>query len=264
MDPSEAEGRSSRTALVHVPAGYRLGRQYPVLLVYHGHGGDAAGMATATGFSALADRAGFLSVYPQGLPDGPGGPPMWASAGPVDHGIEELPATVSLLNVLGGGYCLDLSRVYATGVSNGGGMVNYLACRLADRVAAVAPVVGNMYVPKDGGCRPVRPVSVMDVHAVDDPVVAYQGDRDDPAWVLPPVAQWLSGWAVRDRCPGPSTESAAGAREVVRRWTGCAAGTTVVGYRVTGGHRWPPALAGTSTAAAIWDFVSRYRTPAAG
>lgn len=260
VDPATAEGQRTRTALVHVPAAYRPRDPHPVLLVYHGHGGSAAAAAADTGFSGLADRKGFLAVYPHGLPDSDGSS-MWASAGPVDHGIEELPATRTLLDTLTTDYCVDPGRVYATGISNGGGMADYLACRLADRIAAVAPVVGNMYRPKDGGCQPARPVSILDVHAVDDPVVAYDGDRTNPSWVLPPVDDWLAGWASLDRCvPTPVVAMDTPAVRI-RRWTGCADTAAIVAYRITGGHRWPGTLAGTPTASVIWDFLAAHRLP---
>ncbi|MFF5172598.1 alpha/beta hydrolase family esterase [Micromonospora sp. NPDC000089] len=258
VDPATSEGQSRRTALVHRPAGVAAGTPQPVLLVYHGHGGTAEGAAAATGFDPVADRAGFLVVYPQGLPDGRGGPPMWASAGPVDHGIEELPATRALLDALTGGYCVDRSRIYATGISNGGGMANYLACHLADRIAAIASVVGNMYTPKDGGCRPSRPVSILDIHAADDPIVPYDGDPGDTTWQLPAVADWLAGWAALDRCTGSTGQAYQGTGEV-RRWRGCSGGSTITAYRVTGGHRWPDSLAGTPTAEAVWDFLETHR-----
>lgn len=262
VDPATAEGQRTRTALVHVPAGYQPQSPHPVLLVYHGHGGNSAAVAAGTGFRALADQKGFLAVYPQGLPDGPGGPPMWASAGPVDHGIQELPATRALLDTLTSSYCVDAARVYATGISNGGGMANYLACRLADRITAVAPIVGNMYEPKDGGCHPARPLSILDVHAADDPVVPYRGSHSDPAWTLPSVPTWLSGWAALDRCPTTPAVPVDTMNLHVQRWTGCADGTSILAYRIAGGHQWPESLAGAPTAAVIWDFLARYRIAA--
>ncbi len=262
VDPAAAEGQRTRTALVHVPAGYRPQSPHPVLLVYHGHGGNPAETAAGTGFRDLADRKGFFAVYPQGLPDGPDGPPMWASAGAVDHGIQELPAARSLLDTLAADYCIDAARIYATGISNGGGMANYLACRLADRITAVAPVVGNMYWPKDGGCQPTRAVSILDIHAVDDPVVSYQGSRADPAWMLPAVTDWLAGWAALDHCPTTPAVPVDTAALQVRQWTGCADGSAIVAYRVMGGHRWPPSLVGSPTASVIWDFLAGHRMPA--
>ncbi|MFG2045230.1 alpha/beta hydrolase family esterase [Dactylosporangium sp. NPDC048998] len=259
VDPSTAEGAHERTALVHVPAGYQPDSPYPVLLVYHGHGGNSADAAASTGFLELADREGFLAVYPQGLPDGHGGPPMWASAGPVDHGIAELPATRTLLDNLAATYCVDPTRVYATGMSNGGGMANYLACGLADRITAIAPVVGNMYDPKDGGCRPTRPVSILDVHAVDDPVVGYEGSTSDPAWHLPPVSTWLAGWATLNHCSPESAVPVDTPAEQRRQWTGCAGGASIIAYRVTGGHRWPDTLDGAPAASVIWSFLAGHR-----
>ncbi len=50
-----------------------------------------------------------------------------------------------LLNAVEADYCVDTGRVYASGVSNGANMVNYVACRDAARFAAVAPVLGPMF-----------------------------------------------------------------------------------------------------------------------
>lgn len=136
-------------------------------------------------------------------------------------------------------------------------MVNYLACGLADRIAAIAPVVGNMYTPKDGGCRPSRPVAVMDVHAVDDPM-PYGGDSTNPAWVLPPVPSWLAGWARLDRCDPTSQVLTKTETLHVEQWTGCGGGAEVLAYRVTGGHAWPAYLNGRPTGEAIWQFLDRF------
>jgi hypothetical protein len=66
-DPAVSAGATRRTYLVHVPAGYRPDRAVPAVLLLHGNGGSAADLDEVSGLSELADRRGFLAVYPQGL-----------------------------------------------------------------------------------------------------------------------------------------------------------------------------------------------------
>jgi poly(3-hydroxybutyrate) depolymerase len=53
------------------------------VLLLHGNGGSAADLDDVSGLSELADRRGFLAVYPQGLSVG-AGRPFWAAAGRVE------------------------------------------------------------------------------------------------------------------------------------------------------------------------------------
>ena len=69
--------------------------------------------------------------------------------------------------------CVDASRVYATGVSNGGGMTALLGCRLAWRLTAIAPVAGGYGTQPP--CHPARPLAVLEVHGAADEVVPYAG-----------------------------------------------------------------------------------------
>jgi len=168
--PAVSLGRRTRGYRVHVPRAYTPTRPQPVVLVFHGHGGDGAGIEAATGFSQLAEQRRFIAVYPPGLPFTDGGA-FWASAGPIDEGIDDLLFIADLLTTLQRGYCIDASRIYVTGFSSGGGTATFLACRLAGRIAAAAPVSGNYY-PLPRGCHPSRPIAVLSV--------AWLG-RSDPA-----------------------------------------------------------------------------------
>jgi polyhydroxybutyrate depolymerase len=140
VDPTVAAGATHRTYRVHIPAGYQPRVAVPAVLFFHGYGGSAAAMDATTGLSELADRRGFLAVYPQGL--APDGSPSWADAGRIGYGIDDLRYTADLLNHLQGQLCVDPRRVYAAGFSNGGGMTGWLACELAGRIAAFAMVSG--------------------------------------------------------------------------------------------------------------------------
>jgi polyhydroxybutyrate depolymerase len=196
-DPAVSAGATRRTYLVHVPAGYRPDRAVPAVLLLHGNGGSAADMDQVSGMSELADRRGFLAVYPQGAGVG-AGRPFWASTGRVEAGVDDLRFTADLLDDLQGRLCVDPARVAAAGFSAGGGVVALVACDLAGRVASVAVIAGALFAAP-GECRPSRPVPVLSVHGTNDPVVPYGGRprlssgrcpcrRSPPGWRSGPTA----------------------------------------------------------------------------
>jgi polyhydroxybutyrate depolymerase len=261
-DPALAAGASRRGYRVHVPTGYRPRRPLPAVLFFHGNGGSAADMDAESGLSELADRRGFLAVYPQGLAVG-AGKPFWAGAGRVDLGVDDLRFTADLLDHLQERLCVDPARVHAGGFSAGGGVTAWIACELAGRVAAVATVSGALFT-EPGDCRPARPVPVLAVHGTNDEVVPYGGFGPSPGWPLrlPSLPAWLAGWAARDGC----TVDAAvflDTREVTgARWSGCRAGAEVVHYRVNGGgHQAPRTIAGRSLAEVLWEFFAAHPLP---
>ena len=140
-------GGRSRDALVHLPYGAGRG-PLPLVLLFHSWAGNPEDVAADTAFSSLADRAGFVAVYPRAIGD----PHTWDLAGTSDIAF-----VAALLTTLEAVVCIDLSRVFAAGFSMGGGMANVVGCRLADRIAAIASVSG-LYGPRWGEpCQPSRP-----------------------------------------------------------------------------------------------------------
>jgi polyhydroxybutyrate depolymerase len=174
-DPALSAGAKRRGYRVHVPTGYRPGRPAPAVLLFHGNGGSAADLDDVTGLSELADRRGFLAVYPQGLSVG-AGPPFWASSGRVELGIDELRFTADLLDDLQARFCVDPARVSAAGFSAGGGVTARVACELAARVAAVATVAAGLFT-EAAECRPSRPISVLSMHGTADEVLPMAARR---------------------------------------------------------------------------------------
>ncbi|HEV2654186.1 MAG TPA: PHB depolymerase family esterase, partial [Ktedonobacteraceae bacterium] len=219
VNPAEALGRSTRTYRLHIPISYRENRFQALILVFHGAGGNAIGIENGTKFSPFANQHDIVVAYPQGLPDGAGGGPFWASDGPMDYGIDDVHYVSTLLDDLQDKLCIDAHRIFVTGFSNGGGMSGLLACRLAGRLAAAAPVSGNFYA-LPGGCQPARPFPILDVHGSADPVLPYQGYQD-PAWSLPPIPQWLQGWAARDGCRSGPTIFLHTSQVTAEQWSAC-------------------------------------------
>jgi polyhydroxybutyrate depolymerase len=260
VDPAVSNGAHTRTYRLHVPLNYRADTPLPVVLAFHGYGGTAAGMEASSGFSALADLQGALAVYPQGLlfPDAQA--PFWASAGPVDAGIDDILFVSQVLDDLQRRLCVDAAHIYATGFSNGGGMTGYLACRLASRIAAFAPASGNFYA-LPGGCTPSRPAPILNFHGTADPVVPYDGipAAQNPQWPLPSIPDWLQGWAARDGCASGPAVFLRAPGVTGEQWTGCRGDTAVIHYRLDGGgHTLPATLAGRATTDVIWQFFQAH------
>lgn len=167
-----------RYFILHVPASYNGERPFPVVLNFHGGGGNSKTQRHISGMNATADRNGFIVVYPQGtnkkgkLVKGytwnGGGCCGWAQ----ENRIDDVTFTAALLDALQAEFSIDTKRVYATGISNGAIMSYRLACELADRIAAIAPIAGPMEMQS---CRPSRPVSVIHFHGEKDEFAPYTG-----------------------------------------------------------------------------------------
>lgn len=258
-------GGRERTFQLHVPPSYDPARRTPVVLNFHGYNMTAAQQQAFSLMGEKADAAGFLVVHPEGV----GAPQSW-NAGPCcgdasTQGADDVAFTRAILDWLDGAACVDRARVYATGMSNGGLMTHRLACELADRIAAVAPVAGpNVFAD----CAPSRPMPVMHFHGTADTVVPYGGSA---MFGFPDVEEMIRAWADRDQCTGDPEETFRQGDSVCKAWTRCAAGAEVILCTVDGGgHTWPggvpvAALGKTTTdlsaTDAMWTFFERHPLP---
>ncbi len=149
-------------------------------------------------------------------------------------------------------------------------MTNLLACSMADRIAAFAPVSGA-YPPNPypGGCQPARPVPILEIHGTGDEIVPYDGQ---PARQLLPIPEWLAGWAARDGCTKGPTALVGPAILTAFEWSGCKSDAIIIHYRIEReGHVWPPnifTMPGSnadhriSASSLIWSFFEQHTLPA--
>jgi polyhydroxybutyrate depolymerase len=221
-------------------------------MVLHGAGGNAPRMEKYTGFSKLADQRGFAVVYPQASA------PVW-NITESRKATDDVGFIGTMLSDIEQTICVDSDRVYAAGVSNGGGMAALLGCALGDRIAAIAPVEGDYDdLP---ACRPAAPLSVLEIHGTADPIAPYFGHRGAAsAQGVPP---FVKSWIHREGCAVSASTRAIASRTLLYQWRGCA-GVSVEHIRIRGGrHQWPgatpPDPGPPSTicgACTIWDFFS--------
>jgi polyhydroxybutyrate depolymerase len=226
-----------REYILQVPASYKGDDDTPLVVNLHGFGSNAAEQAAYSGLPAKAEEAGFIVVSPQGTGD----QPHWNFTTVEPGAPDDVAFIDGLLNTLSSELCIDAARVYATGISNGAAMSVTLACRLSDRIAAIAPVAGVFFFP---GCPSTRPVSVIAFHGTDDKLVPFEGGQIGSGSGLraQPIEKSVESWAEHDGCDtGPEDEQVS---EHVRllRYESCDEGAAVELYVVEGGgHTWPGA-----------------------
>jgi polyhydroxybutyrate depolymerase len=209
-----------------------------VVIVLHGSFGDGFQIESDTGFDRQADRLGWVAVYPDGVADG------WDAFGSTDKwgkhpGADDVAFVSALIDHFEATDKVDPSRVYVTGMSRGGMMTYRLGCELSDRLAAIAPVSGNMATASgsaDVPCTVARPVSVLAIHGTADGTIPIAGGKVDI--VYSPMADVIARWRSLDGCGNQSTTTLDGP-STTTTWA-CASGSTVSTRVVTGGwHQWP-------------------------
>ena len=226
-----------REYLLYVPRGYDRTKPTPLVISMHAAGLWPAAQRETSQWNKVAERQGFIAVYPSGA--GGAGPRIWH----VDHGaglMRDVRFISELIDTLKAAYNIDPTRIYANGLSNGGGMAFVLSCTLSDRIAAVGMVAAAQLLPWSW-CTDHRPVPMIEFHGTADPVTPYNGGR---TWVapepFPSIPTWTANWARRNRCGTNPVESVVAADVTRLEYTNCADDAAVVLYRVQGGgHSWP-------------------------
>src|ERR1700756_1756432 len=172
---SQGGGRE-RTFIEYVPKTLKPGA--PLLFVLHPSGGDAAGMRRYSNyeFDELADKHGFLVVYPDGVDntwnDCRAGSPFSSKRLKID----DAGFIKSLLNHEVTAHAIDRKRVFAAGWSNGAQLAYRLALEYPEDFAGVAAISASVPVKENLDCGQTdKPVPVMIVNGTADPINPYRG-----------------------------------------------------------------------------------------
>jgi len=251
---------------LHVPASYHPDRPTPLVISLHGAGLWGAAQREISRWNQIAEREGLIVVYPSGI--GAGSPRIWNMKGP--DRSKDVRFISDLIDTLAAGYSIDRTRIYADGLSNGGGMAFILSCALSDRIAAVGMVASAQLLPFTW-CTSRVPVPMIAFHGTADSVTPYHGGK---TWIGPDpfhsIPVFTASWARRNGCAGEPTESVIAADVVRLEYPGCAETAAVVLYRIEGGgHSWPgggpvPAwLVGRTSHSVeatnvMWEFFRRH------
>lgn len=230
----------TREYLLHVPTSYDPATPTPLVITLHGGAVWPALQRDISQWNPVADEHGFIVVYPSGVdPE----MPAWEMGGRGRD--EDVRFIADLIDALKATYNIDPARIYANGLSNGGGMSFVLSCTLSDRIAAVGMVASALLVPFET-CADKRPVPVIALHGVADPVAHFNGGTSwvVPRYRFPGVLPFFQAWSRRNGCAAEPVEVVAASGVTRRSYPDCDANADVVLYIFeTGGHTWPGGMA---------------------
>jgi polyhydroxybutyrate depolymerase len=259
-----------RSYLLYVPESYDPSKPAPLVITIHGFAQWPAHQMQITRWNDLADEYGFIAVYPAGTRF----PLRWRIVGEAGTSLDPMRDVTfisDLIAKLEAEYNIDPARIYANGLSNGGGMSFLLSCEMSDRIAAIGTVAGAFTFQWED-CQPSRPVPTMVFHGTADPIVPYAGGQyHDTDIRFPSISEWVAALAQRNGCMSEPAEIPASGQVSGVRYTGCAA--DVVFYTITGsGHTWPGGepipewIAGMTSqdidaTRTLWEFFQSHPLP---
>jgi polyhydroxybutyrate depolymerase len=228
-------GGVTRTYIVYRPA--VLPASTPLVVMLHGGFGSASQAEKSYHWDAKADTGHFLVAYPDGLNR------AWNTGGgccgtPGRTNVDDIGFITAMVSAIEHALPVDASRVYATGISNGGIMAYTLACH-----TTIFAAIGPDSATELGGCPSPVPVSVIAIHGTADKNIPYNGGEGDGTAHIdgPSVPAVNAAWRRTDRCAPPVATTAG---TVTTSVAGCPAGRAVELITIAGaGHQWPGATA---------------------
>ena len=239
-----------RTYRLFVPPGYDGRTPLPLVLDLHGSGGTADRQAETSRFETLAASEGVLVATLQAAAEGN----RWNVPVTAER-PDDVRYVSDVIDDVAKRACTDGRRVYATGFSGGARMSSLLACKLNDRIAAIAPMAGLRW---PGSCEG-RAVPVLTFHGLADPQNTYDGHVASRAgeWDES-VPEALAGWAKHNKCKGDAVLDDPPGPLSTLSYKGCAAEVRLV--RIDGlVHTW--ARNEVDATAEAWRFFSAQRLP---
>ncbi len=267
------DGRN-RSFLIRLPENYSLDQQYPLVLAFHGGGGNAKLLESRSGLTDIANEAGFIVCYPNGngrvdyhyLTWNAG----YCCAYALEQNIDDVNFVRELILHLENQYSIDSNRIYATGMSNGGILTHRLGAEMSERFAAIAPVAGSiggyesrvseLYLPP----TPPSPLPVFIIHGIADTHVAYEGGHAVLATgsrIDLSVNDSVSFWTSSNRAV--LNDNTTIGNLIICRYSGNTTRSDVLVYVIVDGiHIWPgeptDPLKALQASYIIWSFFSNH------
>ena len=248
-----------RTYYLHTPAAESPSHALPLIVALHGSGMQGKEMADKTALNQLADQAGFVVVYPDGLKQ------KWNVSGLSDE--DNVAFVHTLIRQVQQIRSIDSQRIYVVGLSNGGILAQKLACEAPNGIAAIATVAASLPDQFAIHCQTQQPIPVLMVNGTADRVVPWQGGAGPDVRVgrnlsLPSIPTVFDFWQRHNVCSSPPQIKQSSKVVKVTHYS-CQVGTEVRLVALEGaGHVWTGGSYGQSvfgdTTERVWDFLQRH------
>ncbi|KAH8677805.1 hypothetical protein BX600DRAFT_531659 [Xylariales sp. PMI_506] len=202
---------SGRTFMYFLPATYDPSKPTPLILSYHGASRTSDWQANLDLLTSPFFNTDHILVYPQSLQYGPTSQYLYWEGAP-NATADDIGYSADVLDLVESQLCIDRTRIYATGKSQGAGFVGRLACDAAMslRIAAFAPVSGAFYTGSGASacgdpttlalsCSAARArIPVLDFHGGNDTTIPITGGPHQGG-CLPAIRHWVAEWVLRDK-----------------------------------------------------------------
>jgi polyhydroxybutyrate depolymerase len=228
---------------MHLPSNYESSHSLPLLIALHGRLGTGKMMIKQTHFNEIADREGFIVVYPEGSKRG------WADGRGITHadkrGVDDVAFIDKLMKVLKEKFSINHTRIYIAGHSNGGFMAQRLAIERSHQFAAIAVVAASLSESLASRFTPSRPMPILFIHGTADPVTPYEGGKQTGGARVLSVVDTVKTWAHFNGCKkSPKLQEIhgldSGPLVSVLTYRSCQNHAQVKLFRIDGGgHTWP-------------------------
>lgn len=263
-------GGMYRTYTLRLPSAYDGTAQLPLVIAMHGGFGSGIQLEGQSLLTEKAEQEAFIVVYPDGVASTIGIRTWnagWCCGYAVNNNIDDVGFIDALIDTLMAEYAIATTRIYATGMSNGGFMSYRLACELSERIAAIAPVSASMSMVD---CAPARSMPVIALHSYQDESVPYLGGIGTgvSSHYNSPLDSVQNAFAAHANCTVHNDTLLDNAEMTVISWHECDCAQEVITYMThDGGHSWPggvqspigdPVSTVINANDLMWDFFQQY------
>jgi len=269
---------NARSFIVYLPTGYNNAGKMPLIFAIHGGSGTPEGMINIANFKPISDREKVVLIYPAGIQNN------WNDGRPTTPnqlGINDVSFFNQMCDYAIANLSVDGTKIYATGISNGGFMSSRLGCELSNRIAAIAVDAATIEATTiASSCNPGRPVPAIYIHGTLDPLVPFTGGTVSPGAGGTAIShfQAIDKWITINGCNTTPTitdlpDIANDGTTIKQRvYSNSTNGSEVVSYVITnGGHTWPQGYQYANEAfigktsqdmnacEVIWTFFKRFK-----
>jgi len=237
----------SRPFNLFVPSTYNSQTPAPLVIGLSGYNQTGAQFEKYLNLTPVAQANGILYVHPDGSRDSHGirfwnGTPECCNF--YSPKVDDVAYIMSIVDAVSAQYAVDPNRIYIIGNSNGGFLANAMACKRADRFAAIVNIAGGSYTAT-AACKAVAPISVLEIWGTKDETYKINHILGRP---IPGAIKIFNMWGVINKCSAPAAVSpktldldaiVPGAETSIEQFQGCPASTAIDFWKIAGANHAP-------------------------